>query len=93
VSAGDGYLICIATNVGSKPAEVTVEAVDLSRNARTFDLNVCGGTLAPRASCYARLEAGEDAACIFTYRGTVKAALQVFDADAGVVSGIIPAAR
>jgi hypothetical protein len=93
VAAGDGQLICIATNVGTKAAEVSVEAVDISGNARTFELNFCSGTLAPRASCYARLEVGDDAACIFTYRGTVKAALQVFDPAAGVVSAIVPAAR
>jgi hypothetical protein len=93
LSAGDGYLICVATNVGTKPAEVEVEAVDLSGNSRTFDLNVCGGTLAPRASCYARLEVGEDGACIFTYRGSIKAIIQAFDPGTGVVSAVAPASR
>jgi hypothetical protein len=95
VSAGtDGQIICIATNVGTKPAEVSAEAVNLSGEALTFELNFCNNaTLAPKASCYARLAAGADGACIFTYRGTVKAALQVYDLDAEVASAIIPATR
>lgn len=91
-SAGSDYLVCTATNVGTKPAEVTVEATDISGNPRTFDLNICGGTLPPRASCYARLEVGEDAACFFTYRGTIKAMIQLFDTVNGVVSSV-PATR
>jgi hypothetical protein len=95
VSAGtDGQIICIATNVGTKPAEVSVEAVDLSGDALTFELNFCNNaTLQPRASCYARLAAAAEGACIFTYRGTVKAALQVYDVDDNVLSAIIPATR
>lgn len=86
-SSAGGYLVCTATNVGTKPAQVEIEAVDSSGNPRTFDLNVCGSTLAPRASCYARLEMGEDAACFFTYSGRIKAVIQLFDAD-GVRSSV-----
>jgi len=91
-SAGTDYLVCTATNVGTKPAEVTVEATDISGNPRTFDISTCGATLPPRASCYARLEVGEDAACFFTHRGTIKAMIQLFDTVDGVVSSV-PATR
>jgi hypothetical protein len=84
-------VMCVATNAGTKPAEVVVTARQPATGIEIpFAISTCA-TLDPGESCLAQLPADTDAACFFTVKGKVKASINVYDGN--TLRAALPATR
>jgi hypothetical protein len=84
---------CIVTNVGTSPAEVSIELFDFDGRKLVPESGQCDAfsPLPPHASCSVQAADLEDVSCaIRSSSKNVRASLQVFDSDGNVVE-VVPA--
>ena len=75
--AGTQSIYCIATNGGSKPAEVAVTVRNTSGGIVSNVTSTCPAQLQPFASCVVVVPADTDAACFFDVGGKIRASINL----------------
>jgi hypothetical protein len=82
INNGTDFPLCVATNIGTKNATVTVEFKDGTGAVQTPIAASCGTvpvTLTPGRYCFNRYATGADGYCVVSAKGKVRAALEVYD--------------
>jgi hypothetical protein len=95
VGSGPGLtLSCLVTNVGKKPAEVSIQFFDLQGVAIAPAIDVCAqqeGSIAPHASCAASLPEGDIGACVIESNSKqVRGAIEILGEEGNIVE-VVPA--
>lgn len=75
--AGTQSIHCIATNGGTKPADVAVTARNTSGGIVSNVISTCPAQPQPFASCVVLVPADTDAACFFDVRGKIRASINL----------------
>ena len=95
ITNGTDFPICVATNVGTSDATVTVVFKDGGGNVVTPIALSCGTTphtLAPGAYCFNRFAAGADGHCEVSGNGKLRAALEIYDSGF-LTKVVVPATK
>ncbi|HJQ97199.1 MAG TPA: hypothetical protein VJ826_02740 [Candidatus Polarisedimenticolaceae bacterium] len=85
--------ICIASNIGTGEATVTIELISPGGTVVAPPFAACPtGILSPGASCIQSYSAGSDGRCVFTVKGKVRALLEVVGSG-GTIQTVIAATK
>ena len=92
---GTDFPTCVATNVGAKDTDVTVELRNGSGVVQTPTGAGCDPaphTLGAGVYCFNRYAAGTDGYCVVSAKGKVRAALEVYDSGF-LTKTVVPATK
>ena len=95
ITNGTDFPICVATNVGTNDATVTVELKNGGGVVQAPTAASCGTTpftLGPGVFCFNRYPAGTDGHCVVSGSGKFRAALEVYDSGF-LTKVVVPATK